>query len=398
MIRNDKATTLIISAILVSLAGIFLAFRNTAFEKADPVHGEYPSNGEEMTIEEEIVEIGESEEAVNVVPDIVKGVYVTGWAAGSRTYNEYLFDLIDNTEINSVIIDVKDYSGYVSYMSEVDEVIRYGARQRRIADVRGLIDELHERDIYVIARITIFQDPILSVARPDLAIKSKARIAAGSFGSAAIWRDRSGLGWVDPSSKEAWDYNIAISKEALDLGFDELNFDYIRFPSDGSLSDMSFPFWDGRKRRRDVIREFYEYLREELPDAVLSADLFGLTTVNYDDLGIGQVIEDAYPYFDYVAPMVYPSHYARGFLGFQNPAEHPYEVVRYSIATAVARLRIDGSDSKLRPWLQDFSLGAVYGENMVRAQINATIDGAGEDYAGYMLWNARSRYTKEALR
>ncbi len=398
---HNKTITLIVSSIVLLLAGTFLLFYNGPVNKigvADLTReiSDYEEKNKEQFINEE----NEEEEPIVLVsstPDIVKGIYLTGWSAGSESYMEYLFDLNDTTELNTVIIDVKDYSGYLSYFSEVEDVIRYGARQGRIRDIRGLIERLHERDIYVIARITIFQDPILAVNRPDLAVKSKAKLSYGFQGVNALWKDRSGLAWIDPSSRVAWDYNIAIAKEALDYGFDELNFDYIRFPSDGSLGDMEFPLWNRQVPRREVIRDFYIYLRQELPDAVLSADLFGLTTVNRDDLGIGQVIEDAYPYFDYVAPMIYPSHYARGFLGYGNPAEYPYQVVRYSVEAGLRRLKDQGTDSKLRPWIQDFSLGANYTPAMVKAQIDAMVDGMGEDYVGYMLWNSRNRYTQEAI-
>ena len=140
-------------------------------------------------------------------------------------------------------------------------------------------------------------------------------------------KDKSGLSWIDPAAKESWDYNIDIAKDALNKGFDELNFDYVRFPSDGNLKDMSFPFWDEETPKHLIIRQFFKYLRQELSDAKISIDLFGLSTVSSDDLGVGQVIEDAFEYSDYVCPMVYSSHYAYGFIGFENPAEYPYEVV-----------------------------------------------------------------------
>jgi hypothetical protein len=269
-----------------------------------------------------------------------------------------------------------------------------------IRKLDSLLDQLHREGLYVIARMVIFQDPRLALARPDLAVHQRADPASTEMPPAepALWRDRKGQSWVDPASREAWDYNLAIAKEALARGFDEINVDYVRFPSDGSLQSMEFPVWDGATPRRDVVRQFFAWLRQQMPDAVLSADLFGLATINHDDLGIGQVIEDAYPCFDYVCPMVYPSHYANGFLGFPKPSEHPYKVVNYSLESAHRRLQgTKGSRAKLRPWLQDFNLGAIYTREMVEAQIKAAQDATGQDYAGYTLWAPSNNYTREAL-
>jgi len=209
------------------------------------------------------------------------------------------------------------------------------------------------------------------------------------------------LAWIDPAAKESWDYNIAIARDAVSHGFDEINFDYIRFPSDGDLKNMSFPFWNEEVSKHLIIREFFKYLREELSDVKISIDLFGLSTVSLNDLGVGQVIEDAFEYSDYVCPMIYPSHYADGFIGFQNPAEYPYEVVKYSIEGALKKLMIykqsKETNVQLRPWLQDFDLGAIYDAEMVKAQIKAVYDALGNDFNGFMIWSSSNFYTKEAL-
>jgi len=355
-----------------------------------------------------------------VSPEIVRAIYLTSWSAGSDYYIDYLIDLTETTEINAVVIDIKDYSGQVAYNSQIPEVEEYGAEFIKILDIESLIEKLHQKDIYTIARITVFQDPVLAKARPDLAIHSKSRLAflsqtLSSLSLSSLWFDRSRLFWLDPSVKEVWDYNIAIAKEASKLGFDEINFDYVRFPSGGNLSDMAFPFWNKENSKREVIREFFSYLRKELPEIKLSIDLFGLAAVNQDDLGIGQVIEDAFAYFDFVCPMMYPSHYASGFLGFQNPAEYPYQVVEYSTVKASERLKaynklrpaesplgssteIYDNDVYLRPWIQDFDLGAFYTSSMVRAEIEAVKEAAGDNFKGYMLWNPSNFYTEQALK
>ncbi len=337
-------------------------------------------------------------------PEIIKAVYLTGWSAGSDKKIGQIIDLIKNTELNAVVIDVKDYSGYVAYDIDLPEIKKYGAKKIMISKINSLLKKLHDENIYVIARITVFQDPILAKARPDLAVHSRARLAQNTeLTPSTLWSDRKKLFWIDPSSKEAWDYNIAVAKDASNRGFDELNFDYIRFASDGDLKDMIFPFWQKTpseaETKRAVIRNFFKYLREQLPDIKISADLFGLVTVQKDDLGIGQIIEDAYAYFDYVSPMVYPSHYTNGFLNYKNPAQYPYEVVKYSMEKALNRITTSTS-SKLRPWLQDFDLGAEYDAKMVKKQIQAIYDAASstpELTNGWMLWNPANVYTRGAL-
>ncbi len=327
-------------------------------------------------------------------PETVKAIYITSWSVAKKDYIEHVINLAKNTEINGVVIDIKDWSGYVAYDTAVPEVEKYDAKGIKIKDIDSLIQKLHDEGIYLIARITVFQDPPLARARPDLAIHSKAEISS-------LWLDKAGLAWIDPAATESWDYNIAIAKEAFKLGFDEINFDYVRFPSDGDLKDMSFPLWDENIPKHLVIKEFFKHLRQELPDVKLSIDLFGLSTVSSNDLGVGQIIEDAFEYFDYVCPMVYPSHYAAGFLGYQNPADYPYEVVKYSMENASKRLsdfnQLQERSVQLRPWLQDFSLGAVYDVGMVRSEIEAVYDAAEDNFRGFMLWNSSNVYTEEAL-
>ena len=335
-------------------------------------------------------------------PAEIKAVYATSWVAGTPSMFERLVNIAKTTEINAIVIDVKDYSGYVAYDIKNDAAERYKAKEIRIPKINSLIKRLHDGNIYVIARISVFQDPRLAAARPDLAVKSKK--------NGKTWRDKKNLSWVDAASEEAWEYNIAVAKDAAGRGFDEINFDYIRFPSDGNLNDADFPFWNEKSPRRETLQKFFRRLNEELSGIPISADLFGLTTTGADDLGIGQVLEDAFGNFDYVAPMVYPSHFANGTFGFKNPAAHPYEVVKNSMESASKRLdafynatttraEINNSNSavrfsKLRPWLQDFDLGADYDAKMVKAQIEASAEAKS---AGWMLWDPKNVYTKEAL-
>lgn len=377
----------------------------------------------------------EPQQPLSEPPKEIKAIYLTSWSAGNPKKIAYVLNLAHSGKINAVVIDIKDYSGYVAYNITLPEVEKYAAKEIRIPRLNALIKELHDSGIYAIARITIFQDPQLAKSRPDLAIHSRKRLAdqrglnadlRGNFSLSTLWLDHKKLAWIDPAAKDAWDYNIAIAKDAASRGFDELNFDYIRFASDGNLGDMVFPTRinadltqtnaDSTSKSK-VIKNFFKYLREQLPNIKTSADLFGLATVQKDDLGIGQIIEDAYEYFDYVSPMVYPSHYASGFLNYKNPAQHPYEVVRYSMDEALHKLTtynlqqttnnststnplsvVSGRLSvKLRPWLQDFDLGADYDATMVKYQIQAVYDAASstpELINGWMMWNPSNVYTK----
>lgn len=349
-------------------------------------------------------------------PLVIKSVYVTGWSAGVNRYLNYLSELFKTTQINAVVIDVKDVSGFVTYKSSAEKVKEYKTYQREIPDINKLITFFHDQGIYVIGRVAVFKDSALPRARPDLAVYDASLTQDAS--NPVLWQDKSKLNWLDPASQEVQDYNISIAKEALSHGFDEINFDYIRFPSDGKTSTMGFPFWDKKTPRHVIIKDFFKKIRDALPHAKISVDLFGQTTISKDDMGIGQVIEDSFEYFDYVSPMVYPSHYVNGFMGFHNPAEHPYEIIKYSIETAMSRKQLylnsktpsaetatdDLSNkipekklAKIRPWLQDFNLGAMYDAPMVKQEIQAVEDSMGSDFNGFLLWNPSNFYTKDAI-
>jgi hypothetical protein len=367
------------------------------------------------------------------LPLPTKTIYMTSCVAGTPAFREKLVRLIDETEINSVIIDIKDYSGTISFPAESDgwksawESARCGTH-----DMKEFIATLHKKNIFVIGRITVFQDPFYTKIRPDLAVRSKD--------GSRVWKDGKGLSFIDVAAVPYWDHIIALSKDAYNIGFDELNFDYVRYPSDGNMSDISFPLSAASKYGNDKqanLEAFFKYLNEKLDDEKLfadvrhentgrasstpwtSADLFGMTTTNYDDLSIGQVQERAVPYFDFVAPMVYPSHYPKSFLGLGNPNDYPYKVVYHAMKSGVDRLkssttpmqgflhtRIGTSTpavykkptqdgSKLRTWIQDFDYGGDYDAADVRAQIQASVDAGVESW---MIWAPSNIYTRGALK
>jgi hypothetical protein len=329
-------------------------------------------------------------------PNPLKAIYMTSWVAGTSEWRAQLVRLIEETEINAVVIDIKDYTGRVAIAVDDPELQEIGSSEVRIPDVREFLALLHSKGIYTIARIAVFQDPYFVKKYPELAVKRASD-------HTVAWKDRKGISWVDVGATQMWEYAVALGKEAYAAGFDELNYDYIRFPSDGDMNDIYYPFSE-EKIRKDpsvgkarVLRNFFGYLYDHLHDsgAVLSVDLFGMTTTNSDDLGIGQVLEYALPYFDYIAPMVYPSHYPNGFIGLSNPAAHPYEVIKHSMDAAVLRAQKASTTAlKIRPWLQDFDLGADYTADMVRAQMQATYDAG---LTSWMLWDPANRYTRSAL-
>ncbi len=325
-------------------------------------------------------------------PNQVKAIYMTSWVASNNKLRSGLVSIVDTTEINSVVIDIKDYSGKLVFSITDPKLKSFGSEEIRVSDMRDFIESLHKKDIYVIGRVAVFQDEYFVKHRPDLAVKNEK--------GTLVWKDRKGISWVDVGSKEYWDYIILISKEARKIGFDEINFDYIRFPSDGNMKDISFP-WSSTTPKSVALKNFFQYLSTNLKDSGLktSADLFGMTTTASDDMGIGQLLEDALPYFDYVMPMVYPSHYPTNFMNYKNPAQHPYEVIQYTMKSAVDRREALASSTgallaELRPWLQDFDLGADYGSAEVLAQIKATYDVGLDSWA---LWSASNKYTKGAL-
>ncbi len=317
--------------------------------------------------------------------DVVKGLYLTAYSASNPTKRKQIVDLISTTELNAVVIDIKDYSGYVLYDSTVPLVDELDLESIRLKDVPAIIKEFHDAGVYVIARQTVFQDPVLAEAKPEWAF-------ASTYGG--IWRDTKGLAWVNPSVTEVWKYNMDIAHEAVNLGFDEINFDYVRFPSDGDTSAVVYTYNEDQERY-DVMRSFFQYIQTSFATstAQTSLDMFGFVMERHDGMSIGQRLEDAVGTVDAIAPMMYPSHYPSGHLGLSNPAAHPYEVIANGMEKGVPY--VADSKTKIRPWIQAFNIGAVYDADKIRAQIDAV-----EAYpnGGWLLWNAANRYTSAGLK
>src|SRR3989338_8968970 len=354
-------------------------------------------------------------------PEPMYAIYMTQCAVGTPSLRDSLVELIETTKRNSVIIDIKDYAGKIAFPTENPALAGSVSDACGADDMKEFVEKLHEKDIYVIGRITVFQDPFYTKNHPDQSVQSKGR-------PGQPWKDNKGLSFVAVNAHPFWEYIVELSKESYGLGFDELNYDYVRWPSDGPMSDIVYPSAD----RAGELEKFFKYLQREIqptdstdsttlttgssPQAgpVMSVDLFGYTTVLTDDLGIGQQLERALPYFDYVAPMVYPSHYNKGFAGLSNPNSDPYKVVYTSMAEAVRRAvatttqigslahtRIGTSTPamyekpsysplKLRPWLQDFDYGKDYLPADILAQTKATYDAG---LTSWFFWDPANRYT-----
>src|SRR5207302_8474625 len=279
--------------------------------------------------------------------------------------------LIAKTELNAVVIDVKGDRGWLLYKSDVPQVATIAQGPAVYKEFDALLADREARGIYTIARVVTFKDNMLAAARPDLAIMDTR--------TGKAWIDNEKLAWVDPFHEEVWNYNIAIAKEAVRKGFDEVQFDYVRFPTDGKLSAAKYARPNNRDTRLPTIAAFLERARKEVGalGAFVGADVFGYTAFNENDTDIGQRVEELTPHLDYICPMVYPSGYHKGIPGYKNPVEHPYEVVFESVRLILKRAT--HTQVQVRPWLQDFRDYAfdrrTFGVREVLEQIRGADDG-----------------------
>jgi len=317
----------------------------------------------------------------------VRGIHVTYNVAGSPLLLKNVIELVNKTELNALVIDLKEADGRVGYDSKLKIVGDIGAKRAEIKNLDKLLSTLKENNIFPIARICVFKDPLLAQKLPRLAVKDK---------NGSTWRDKKGLSWVDPYCKQVWEYNTQIAVEAAERGFREIQFDYVRFPSDGIVSNCVYTYKDSQGESAPIIaiRNFLKYAAARLrPYGVaVSVDVFGLTCSMGKELNIGQVIEEISPEVDYICPMVYPSHYYRGQYNLPDPEAAPYKTVHTSLSDAQRRI---GNICRIRPWLQDFSLRIKYSANDVQEQIRAAYDNGIQEW---LLWNPACRYTVSALK
>ena len=314
----------------------------------------------------------------------VKGIYVTGWVAGTKDLMDDLIQLVDDTIINTMVIDIKCQRGFLSYSSEVGLANEIKANRNKIRDIKGLLAELKLRGIYTIGRLVVFKDGLLATTRPDLALPLK-----DSENEELIYSKA----WVDPGQQEVWSYIVLLAREAVKLGFDEIQFDYIRYPALASRPLQAVVAEN--KYKSQIIGGFLQYAKQELADLAipLSIDVFGSTTRVKGDLGIGQNFQELSGIINIISPMVYPSHYSPGSYGIEDPDAEPYRIIYQSLADAQKKAAAN-KNIIIRPWLQDFSLRQQYSVQEVKEQIKATEDLGLKEW---LLWNPRSQYTKEAL-
>lgn len=349
----------------------------------------------------------------------IRGIYVSAGAMNAPKARERILDIVNNTRINALVIDVKDSSGYV-FLPIVDDQYKFTESPYN-QNAQAFIKQMKDKGVYLIARIVVFQDPLVVKQFPEYALKNK---------DGSIWRDRKGMAFLDPQNKKVWEHAVNLSLKTAEFGFDEINYDYIRYPSDGKISDIAYHIPEG-KTKSDMVEIFFKYLHDEVKvknGIYMSADVFGDVVRLAGDPGIGQTFEKTLPYFDAVAPMVYPSHFSPGSYGMKNPDTAPKEIMQgiardtnkrfgiwcdktYPISTSLDpenitkeekqkiqdetnQRKIHCSVWKNRPWIQDFSLHSVYGVTEVKAQINA-LESAG--ITSWLIWNPSARYTNGAL-
>ena len=328
----------------------------------------------------------------------VRGIYISGPMAGSTELFQNILDSAAGTEINTVVIDFKDDQGRITCPVDSPVASELGACRPYVQDMKGLIASLKERGLYVIARVVAFRDPWLAEKKPEWSL----HLADGS-----LYMDRQGMAWMDPYRKEVWDYLVEVGTEAKEAGFDEVQFDYIRFSTEGTMRDVVFDeAVTGGRSKTDVITEFVKYAYENLASQGLfvSADVFGtIIGSDIDAQAVGQVYTEMAKHLDYICPMIYPSHYGPGNFGLEHPDTMPYEAVLEALKKSQMVMdqaaEADGhvsSQAIVRPWLQDFTASYLgegnyipYGYNEVQRQIQAVKDAG---YDEWMLWSAANRY------
>ncbi len=327
-------------------------------------------------------------------PVKVRGIYVSGPVAGTARMDT-LIDLVDQTELNAMVIDIKNDEGKVTYKMQSDQVLEIDAGVSYIKDIDELVSKCKEKDIYLIARIVSFRDPYLAEQKPEWAVHTK---------DGKIFRDKSGLAWVNPYKREVWDYLAKIALQAGEAGFDEVQFDYIRFSTDIKEEEVDYGEESENVDKIEIITEFTEYMYDELvPQGIyVAADVFGTVIDNETDQEIvGQDYVQMAQHLDYICPMVYPSHYYSGSYGISVPDAEPYNTVYAAASASVQELEAvpESGRAHVRPWIQGFTAGWVpghisYGREQIRAQIKGAYDAG---YDEWIVWNAAVNYQPEAF-
>jgi len=314
-------------------------------------------------------------------PQHVRGIHLSCWVAGEKKFYSRFDNLLGREKLNTIVIAVKEYTGDV-YLPSAKIVADYGIKTLPIKNLENYLPFLKSKKVYPIARLVVFKDTQLAKKHPEFAVKTS---------DGKIWRDKKGNSWTDPYNKNVWKYNVEIARRAQELGFEEIQFDYIRFPSDGDTKNCRYSQVHNSTAATQSLIDFIRYAKKELTIAV-SVDVFGLTPSVEHDMGIGQRFLKLADVSDFISPMMYPSHYGRNEYGIKEPDKEPYKTVFRTVSDAKKLLKENAY--KIRPYLQDFSLGHNYGAEEVKAQIKACYDNGVFDW---LLWDPKCKYTLEAI-
>jgi len=322
----------------------------------------------------------------------VKGIYVTAHSAGGSRMSK-LLDLLDKTELNSMVIDIKDDNGYITYPTDNPELLKLGTSQKFIKDLPATMKLMQEHDVYPIARIVVFKDTVLAQNHPEMSYLTS---------NGKIWENGKGDSFVNPYLREVWDYNVQIAKEAAKFGFKEIQFDYVRFPEGFEKKESSLKFEKTDEKRVDVIADFVQYARAQLePLGVrVSVDIFGYAASVPAAEGIGQDFVKISEQVDVISPMVYPSHYSTGWFKVKEPDMNPYAIIKGAMEDTHKKLEPLGSYKPIiRPWIQDFTASWLgkghyikYGKAQIDAQLKALKDTHIDEF---LLWNANNNFTSD---
>lgn len=316
-----------------------------------------------------------------------KALYLTPYGVASAELRGNALRLAEQTELNALVIDMKGDASLLPHASAAWRAAGLGEPHPTVRDMGALVREIKARGLYLIARVVVFKDDRLVQAHPEWAVRD---------GSGAIWRDRERLAWIDPTRREAWSLALGVAEEAAQMGFDEIQFDYVRFPD---TTGVQFSQPNTEAMRTGTIIGFIDAARARLAryNVFIAADVFGYICWNRDDTHIGQQLESLAARLDYVSPMLYPSGFTFGIPGHPNPMAVPYEIVHQSLARAIERTGLPGV--RFRPWLQAFRDYGFdrreFGPHEIRAQIDAA-EAHGSD--GWMLWNAGNHYDTDGLK
>lgn len=333
--------------------------------------------------------------STNTSSVMVKGIYVTAPTAGTSNM-QHLVDLVETTELNAMVIDIKDDHGKISYKMDSAMANEIGAVTNTVPDMEEFVKSLKEKNIYLIARIVAFKDPLLAEERQDLAVKNQ---------DGTLYRDNNGEGWVNPYQTEVWDYLVEVATQAAAIGFDEIQFDYIRFSTGKGMSEADFGEEALTKNKEEIITEFTKYAYEKIKPlgVFVSADVYGTIISSTIDAGlVGQDYVEMSKYLDYICPMIYPSHFGEGNYGIEHPDLEPYNIIRKVLTASQEKLdQIPEGQHRaiVRPWLQDFTATWIkyhmeYGGEELREQIKGVYS---VNYAEWLLWNASCKYSEDGL-